>query len=327
MASSASPSLDDLLTLLTVADEGTEGAAAKVLGIKQPVVSRRLRVFRKSPPLVRLSKGRVELTDQGRAALPAIRRFLRQYDHLKPYLAGRNDHSHQFAIGVGVSASQFYLARAIADLQRRLPDWEIQTRVQRGKDRVAGVVEGRLDAALVTHSTVQIEGIARWACNNQADLQIEELAALPMCVIAQRQTPAAQRLQAVLAGQVVPVDMLAEFPLAGLDPESGIRRQIEALMRERGQRVTFTLEAGGWLGVKEFVRQQLCAGLMPLALMWPEETKQFMIRRVSPELSVAYRIVHRRDTEEDTLDQVKAALRKAAEGFQQEVERRWSRVL
>jgi len=327
MADSEHPNTADLRTLLALADAGSETAAAKELGISQPVVNRRLQLFFRAPALLRRRKGRVELTDKGREALPAVRRLLRQHDHLQQYLAGRRERGNLLAIGVGASAGQFYLARAIATLRQRLPEWEIQTRVQRGKERIAGVVEGTLDVALVTHSSLQIENIARWACSSQTELQIDELAGLPLCVIAQRETAEAQQLQLVLAAHAVPVEMLGEFPLAGLDRESGIRRQIEALLRGRSERLDFTVEAGGWLGVKEFVRQGLCAGLMPLALLWPDDMKQFVIRRLPPELSVAHRMIHRQDGQPEILDHVKAALRESATAFRQQTERRWQGML
>jgi len=87
------------------------------------------------------------------------------------------------------------------------------------------------------------------------------------------------------------------------------------------------VEAGGWLGVKEFVRQGLCAGLMPLALLWPDDMKQFVIRRLPPELSVAHRMIHRQDGQPEILDHVKAALRESATAFRQQTERRWQGML
>jgi DNA-binding transcriptional LysR family regulator len=327
MARAERPSLDELLTLVMVADKETQQAAAKALGIKQPVVSRRLQVFRKSPALVRLHKGRVELTDKGREALPAIRRLLRQHEHLKHYLTGQREQGSLLTIGVGSSASQFYLARALVDLRRRLPGWEILTRVQRGKDRIAGVVEGALDVALVTHSRLQIENLARWACDSRTGLQIDDLAGLPLCVFARRDTPEGGQLQSVLAGQVVPVKLLAGLPLAGLDRESGLRLQLEAWLHGQGQGLAFTMEAGGWLGVKEFVRQGLCAGLIPLALLSPEEAQQFVVRRLPKEFMVTYRIIARPDADAELLAPVRDALHQAAGEFQEEVERRWSGLL
>jgi hypothetical protein len=213
------------------------------------------------------------------------------------------------------------------DLRRRLPGWEILTRVQRGKDRIAGVVEGALDVALVTHSRLQIENLARWACDSRTGLQIDDLAGLPLCVFARRDTPEGGQLQSVLAGQVVPVKLLAGLPLAGLDRESGLRLQLEAWLHGQGQGLAFTMEAGGWLGVKEFVRQGLCAGLIPLALLSPEEAQQFVVRRLPKEFMVTYRIIARPDADAELLAPVRDALHQAAGEFQEEVERRWSGLL
>ncbi len=158
-------------------------------------------------------------------------------------------------------------------------------------------------------------------------MQIDHLVDLPLCVIASRDSPQAQPLQHVLAGQIVPVELLADLPLAGLDRESGIRRQIEDLLPSRGRRLEFRIEAGGWLGINEFVRCGLCAGLMPLGLLSSDDAKQFIIRRLPPPLAVTHRMIYRHDTQSEILDDVKAALRHAAEGFQQETHRRWSGIL
>jgi DNA-binding transcriptional LysR family regulator len=327
MAHLEHPSIEELRALAAVAETGTETEAAQRLGISQPVVNRRLRQFRQTPALVRTVDNAVELTPAGQEALPAIQRLLRQYDHLRQILAGRPGRPNRLVIGAGSSATQYYLGRAVAALRGRLPDWEIQTRVLRGKDRVAGVVEGTLDVSLVSHNRVQIESIARWACAARAELEISELARLPLCVLARRQTPEGEQLQAVLAAHAVPPTMLSDWPLAGLDSDSGVRRQLEALLGGGSRRLPFTVEAGGWLGVKEFVRQGLCAGLLPLALLWPDDAKQFVIRRLPDELSIAHRVVCRQDGETELLAEVKAALRAAAEEFQQEVKRRWSGAL
>jgi DNA-binding transcriptional LysR family regulator len=327
MAHSETPSIEDLRTLLAVADAGSETAATKVLGVTQPVVHRRLRGFRKPPALLRTQKGAVELTEAGQAALPAIRRFLRQYDHLRQRLAARRQRGALLTFGVGASVSQFYLARAIAAVQQRLPDWELQARVLRGKDRIAGVVDGALDAAIVSHDPFQITAIARWACQSRAELQIQELARLTLCVIAHRDAPEAKAVEAVLMGQSFPAAKLADLRLAGLDRESGLRRQVVGGLDAAGRSPAFVVEAGGWAGVKEFVRLKLCAGLMPLALLRPDEMREFVVRRLPVELDVVHRVVRRDDAENDALAEVTAALREAAAVFQDEVDRRWHGVL
>ena len=73
---------------------------------------------------------------------------------MQQFMAGRSREPNVLRVGIGSSASQFYLARALAGLQQRLPDWDVHTRVLRGQDRIAGVVDGTLDLAIVSHSLV-----------------------------------------------------------------------------------------------------------------------------------------------------------------------------
>jgi DNA-binding transcriptional LysR family regulator len=56
----------------------------------------------------------VELTDKGRAALPAIRVLLRQHDQLAGWLNGRREHHQVLAIATGSFGARFYLPRALA---------------------------------------------------------------------------------------------------------------------------------------------------------------------------------------------------------------------
>jgi len=323
MAHSEHPSIEELRALAAVAEKGTETAAAEHLGVTQPVVNRRLKQFREPPAWIRTVDNAVELTQAGKEALPTVQRLLRQYDHLRQFRAGRRQRPNVLAIGAGSSATQYYLGRAVAALRGRLPDWEIQTRVLRGKDRIAAVVDGTLDLALVSHSRLQIEGIVRWACEAKIELAITELARLPLCVIARLRTPEGDLLQSVLAAQTVPVAMLSGWRLAGLDRESGIRRQLEGMMSGQREQLAFVQEAGGWPGVKEFVRQGICAGLMPLALLSREDLQELVIRRLPTELAISNRMIHRRDAEPEIVEAAKSALRTAASEYEREVERRW----
>lgn len=327
MARSEHPSIEELRALLAVAETGTETAAAKRLGVTQPVVHRRLRPFRETPALVYTEANEVVLTDTGREAVPAIRRLVRQYDHLRRYLRGRRERPNLLRLGVGSSVTQYYLARALATLRQRRPEWEVQTRVLRGKDRIAEIVSGELDLVVLSHNQPQIENNARWVCGTRVGLAISELVRLTMCVIARQETPEAEQLGTVLAGQTVPLTMLQPWRLAGLDSESGIRQQIEGLLSDPSQRLAFGFEAGGWLGVKEFVRQGICPGLMPLALLVPEDQQTFVIRRLPAALAVTHRLLHRQDAGVEILEEVKTALQDAAQELQETVEGRWEGLL
>jgi DNA-binding transcriptional LysR family regulator len=66
---------------------------------------------------------------------------VRRYDHVKQYLGGRREVPCVLRIATGASASQYYLPRALAILRQRLPDWEIETHVSRGEQRILAVAE------------------------------------------------------------------------------------------------------------------------------------------------------------------------------------------
>ena len=77
MAHSEHPSIEELRTLVLLAETGSVSEAAERLGVKQPVASVRLKAFRQGEPLVRTRGNQVEITVQGQAVLPAIRELLR----------------------------------------------------------------------------------------------------------------------------------------------------------------------------------------------------------------------------------------------------------
>jgi DNA-binding transcriptional LysR family regulator len=346
------PSIEDLRALLAVAEFGTETGAGKKLGISQPVVHKRLAAFRGAVPLVETREGEIRLTPAGRAALPAVRALLRQYEQLKAFAAARRPRARGLSLAIGASSCQHYLARALAILRDELADCQIQTRVVRGRERIAGVVAGQFDLAIVSHSPLQIETIVRNAaqaernlCRSEpqtdqvpsdsggrthslarraciAGLEVVALARLPLCVIARQRTMEAEKLHAMLSGHCVPLSMLAQWTLAGLDRESGIRQQLEARLPPDAK-LTFIAEAGGWLGIKEFVKQGLCVGILPLAMLSLEDTGMLAVRRLEDNLAIAHRMIHRADADNDALQPAKQALLTAARQHEEEVERRW----
>ena len=325
------PTIEECRALLALAEWGSERKAARQLKVGQPVVHRRLRVFRQGHALVTPEANRVQLTAAGRTALPAVRRLVRDYERLRQFMSGQSEHARSLTLAVGSSITQFYLAGALAELRERLDGWTIETRVARGRDRIVGVVNGTFDLAIVSHSPEQIDGTARAAGHERVELSIEPVARLPYCVIAKKGTPLARTLESVLAGQAVTWELLARSPLAGLDQESGIRQQLETAWRRHtagrtGPRtgwLQFAIQAGGWLGVKEFVRQGLCGGIIPLAVLTLDETKQLVVRRLPDDAVVEHHLVHRADVDNEALTSAKAALIRTAQEHNAAVERVW----
>lgn len=327
MPNSEHPSIEELRALVLLAEKGSVGAAADELGIKQPVASNRLKVFRTGEPLLRTRGNRVDFTEKGQSALPAIRDLLRRYDHIKQYLAGERRAPHLLRVGTGSSVSQYYLARAIGLLRERLADWEIETQVARGENRILGVADGTYDLAIVSHDRLQIETLLYAAHGTQQATTISELGRQPLCVLAPVNTPEAAELRSVLAGQQVPLEKLCHWRIVGLDPQSGVRRQIERQFAARDQGPIFGSEAGGWPAVKEHVRQGLGVGLVPLALLFREDREQFVIRRLSSDVFLGYWLVYRPSSDNHGLTELVNALHIAADEHQEEVDRTWSGLI
>lgn len=327
MAHSEHPSIEALRALVLLADTGSVSEAAERLGVKQPVVSNRLKFFRSGEPLLRTRGNQVEFTEKGQAALPAIRELVRRYDHLKQYLAGKREAPNLLRIATGSSASQFYLARAIALLRERLPDWKIETQVARGENRILGVADGTYDLAVVSHDRLQIETLLHAAHGTEHTVAIGELGRQPLCVIARTSTEEAESLRPVLAGHQVPLEMLCRWRIVGLDRQSGVRRQIEQRFATSDDRPQFGSEAGGWLAVKEYVRQGLGVGLVPLALLSREDSERFVIRRLASDIFIGYRLIHRQGSDNLGLTEMKNTLHQAAEEHQTELDRTWSGLI
>jgi DNA-binding transcriptional LysR family regulator len=325
MAHSEHPSIEELRTLVLLAETGSVSEAAARLGIKQPVASGRLKVFREGDPLLQTRGNQVDLTDKGHAALPAIRDIVLRFDHLKQFLANRRERPQVLRVATGSSASQYYLPRALASMRQQLPNWEIETRVARGEQRILAVADGTVELAIVSHDPLQIELALHAAHGNGVRLAVSQLARQQLCVIARKHSVEADQLHDVLQGQYVPLKMLCRWRLVGLDRHSGVRHQIERKFATSNERPRFGGEVGGWLAIKEYARQGLGVGLMPLAMLTREDANDFVLRQLSPEIFIEYSLIRSpSEITNEGVDALQAALLQAACEHQLELDRLWS---
>jgi DNA-binding transcriptional LysR family regulator len=321
------PSIEQLRTFLFVADTGIQTEAGKLLGVKQPDVSRRLKQLNKlcqQDPVTYSDGNRVRLTTRGREILPAIRSFVLRYDDLKSSLLGKRPATQILRVASGSSASQFYLARAIALFRQQTPDWTVETRATRGESRVTSVVDGSMDLAIVSHDRLQVEMAVRAAGFAESAVCIEEFARQGLCVIAAKESSEAAELKRFLKGQQVPVRMLCRWSLIGLDQRSGVRRQIEQMFATSRERPRFTSEAGGWLAVKQYVTEGLGVGLLPLALLTPDDLGDLIVSGLSSDITIRYSLVYRQDADPAGLQPLKMCLKKAATDHETALRKKWA---
>ncbi|HUG93902.1 MAG TPA: LysR family transcriptional regulator [Planctomycetaceae bacterium] len=348
------PTIDQLRTLVQLADSGSVSAAADALGIRQPTAVGRLNVFRGRDSLLRTINNAVSLTERGEAVLPAVRTLVRQYDRVLDFLGGRVKTPRTFRVAVGASTAESFVPQALVLLRDELPDCDVQVLVARGAERIMGTADGRFDLAVVSHDRLQIASLLGRRFGRKAPLEIVDLPPQPMAVIAKSgqqpavgrtgpQTPATRRaatreggmagegaastgLEAVLAGQEVPTSMLANWEIIGLDSRSGVRQQLERRLADRAGPLRYGPQAAGWASVKAYVRQGLGVGVVPLWTLSPDDCRDLIVRRLSRQIVLRHALVHRR-SDDEPVAAVKQAFLRAAEAHSRECRQRWERVV
>ncbi|MFO0952827.1 MAG: LysR family transcriptional regulator [Isosphaeraceae bacterium] len=318
------PSLEAMQTLVLFAEHGELAPVAKALGLDQAVISRRLRDLREEFGLVAKQGRGIALTPTGKAAVPAFRALLRQHAQLSDWLAGRQDRPATIVVGTGGFGARFYLPAAIARFRTAHPEVRVRVHVRRGRERVIGTADGTYDLALVTHDEWQVQSLVKSAHGEAARLRQTVIAEHPFALAARRDTPAGARLDRTLQAQAVPVERLRDFDLIGPDPQSGVRRQLEAKLGPGVLR--FALEAGGWDASREYARHGLGAAIVPLAVLEREDRNDLAVRRLEG-VSLRDTVIDRGQEGDPAHDEFRAALTAAAGATVEEVRRRWEGIL
>ena len=220
------PTIEALRALLLFAEKGESKTVGSLLGVHASGISRRLRLFQKAGLMKKVGSG-LALTVRGREALPALRGLLRQYDQLSRWLKEpAREQPQALVVATGAAGAAYYLPPVLALLRKWLPSCAVRVQVCRGRDRIRGVADGSFDLAIVSHDADQVR-TPIGATETETSLEFEELAHHSLCLLARQQTEAAETLRQLPVEQTVPLVWLARFELIGLDPRSGLRRQLE----------------------------------------------------------------------------------------------------
>jgi DNA-binding transcriptional LysR family regulator len=129
----------------------------------------------------------------------------------------------------------------------------------------------------------------------KVELDIQPLMRQPFCVVASKDSAVGKELAATPAKRKLSLKRLADWPLVGLDRDSGIRRLMEAELR----RVDLTLHfvertgTGGWATAKEFARAGVGVALLPQALLNSDEGASFVVRRLAAQIGIQDYLIYR----------------------------------
>jgi len=259
------PTIEALRALMVLADSDGVSEAARRLGVTQPVVTKKLRVFKDANAcgsVLLQSNGRLMLTDSARSVLPAIRELVSRYDRLIGSLQGEETAPRVMRVGVGNFAAEHYIPKAILAVRDMLEDCQVESRICRGRDRVLQTAQGTLDLAVLTHDEQQMRRLLREQGLDASTLQMTRLARHRLCLLASPETAAGRELQRLSPNRSVPVGRLDQWELIGPDRQSGIRRQLEE--HAAPARLYFVAEGGGWAAGKQYARAGLGVALVPI---------------------------------------------------------------
>jgi DNA-binding transcriptional LysR family regulator len=319
--------LDYLETLVQFAERGEATVAARQLKVTKAVVSRRLKFLRTRYGLLAKQGTKQTLSPRALEALPEIKDLLRRYHALEESLTRPAGRPGVLVVGTGSLAAQLYLPQALELFTGRHPAWQIQVQVRRGRERILGAADGALDLALLSHGRLQIEALLRAARGEGARLEVEDLSDEPLGLIAQHGSAAGERLAPILEGQTVPLTLLSEFELVGLDTQSGVRQQLEQHPALGGRRLHFHIEGGGWAAVREYVRRGLGAAVVPLSLLKREDRRDLEIRLLDRALCLTERLIYRPGPAGPEREALREAVREAVKLHQERQRVLWQGLL
>ncbi len=310
------PSLEAIRNLLAFHDCGGVSAAARELGDHQPVVTRRLKIFKTErvcgKKLLHGSGKTLALTDDAKAVLPAMRQLIGQYDRILEYIAAEAPTSKVLHLGCGTFTASQGLPKFVVQFQRDYPDVELEIRIDRGKRRILKTADGTFDLAVVTHTPQQIRNVLKDAEHPASVLSVEELRQYDLAAIAHQKTPAGLDLKTYAPNRPLEArelkSYLPQWELIGLDRDSGIRQQLEAACRPSAE-LYFAVEGGGWDAAREYARLQVGVAILPEALLTSADRKTFVIRRLGKAFAISERLIWRKNSRDESLNNALQLLR------------------
>lgn len=269
--------LDQLQTLIAIADLGTFAAAAQALHLAPPTVSLHIKELesRMETPLVLRGRRQAELTPAGQALVQEGRKLLAASDDLIE-LVQRRASGREGLVRVGVSAgvSTRLLPMMLEALTRKNPGVEVKLEAVGSADAMVRLKAGTLDIAIVASPQPAVAGIRLTPWRND-----------PMVAL----LPAAWK-----APKQITPQWLASRRWASFAPATQMHGLIAAWFGQAGHnpRPFLTLSYPGAL--KSLAAASQSAALLPLEEVEDQKrSTQVQIRQLSPKLMRPMAVAHR----------------------------------
>lgn len=247
--------LRTLRYFVAIADAGSFTAAATVVAIAQPALTRQLRDLEAELGVQLLQRGArgVRLTQAGATLYESARRMLAEAERVRQQLTGDDAHADRTVVlGVSPTLTRVLLPGVFERCHQQLAGVRLVVREAFTPQLMEGLERGLMDMAIVTNPEAH------------RAITLEPLLVEPFALI----TPAARGLPAV-----VPLAALARVPLLMTRLHRGI---VERGLARLDARITIDAEFDSVDAIRELVLQGRWATIMPVSVFKdaPGETVQ-----------------------------------------------------
>jgi len=299
MPRSVSLSFELLQTFVSlIRHEGEAAAVMRELELEQPTLSKRLKYLQHAGPLLErpwlVREGKTwKLTDEGRKVWPAVKELVDLYQNLHTFVeeGGKPAGAAPVHFACGQAMAAGLVRHALLEFREKHPDTRLRISTLRGRARIEGVSNGSLDLAIVTHDEPSILEIAR------RTLYIEPLVAYRLALVCASGTKWESKLRS-LPKAGAPPEAFCSFPLILPEPDAGIRKGLDEVLRSRGllNKLDIALEIGGWSTILAYVRDGFGVGLVSEGAL--TDSEGLTLRKLEPGSfdPIVARIICRRAT-------------------------------
>ncbi len=237
--------LDHLRTLVSVVEQGSLSAAARIRRISQPAVTKQLQRMEADLGLALLIRGprrQVELTPAGERVVAFARRILGEYDALERDLAAMKAvRRGTLSLAASTIPGEYLLPRLLAAFRREYPEVSVDMSISDTTTVVERLLDSEADIGIVGSDL------------RRPGLRLERLLDDEIVLAVPPDHPFAARKE-------VEVGELWDQPLVQREEGSGTRRSVEAALERAGQPLSLQSRALS-MGSTQAVLQAVAEGL------------------------------------------------------------------
>ncbi|MFO0547884.1 MAG: LysR substrate-binding domain-containing protein [Polyangiaceae bacterium] len=224
-------------SLVVVADQRAVTSAARVLGVTQPALSRRLQQLEEEVGARLLERGKkgVTLTHAGRLVVDEARGLLARWEQLRERVQAEQRLSTGLVrLGGGATAVSFLVPKAIAAFEKEHPGVRFEVREEGSRAVEQDVLAERLELGIVTLPT------------ESRELDVRPLGRDRIVLVAAPNHPLAQRRR-------VELKELAGQGVVAFERGSAIRGLIDGALERAGVTVNVLMELRSIAAILEMV--------------------------------------------------------------------------